>query len=320
MMNTEGNDVAIAIFAYNRPELFLSSIKAIRENANFTDFRYFIFIDGPKTELDLYAINEVNHISEEFILGVKGQIFRSQKNEGLKESVVKGLDFVFSKYESAIVLEDDIEVSSTFLNAMRTKLQMHCRDQKIGSITGLSPSSILSFIFRNSDYLASRHSSWGWATWADRWNVIEWDVSKYSPADSLKYKDTLSAISGDLGRMWDLMIAKKIDSWSIIFDANMARRGYKCLYSGTPLIQNLGFQSQSTHFSNQSLLSYLQRKSHLNIKPISNKYVDSSFSDLQLKWQNSRFYYTPKMLRFLMKKRILRAAHYFGHYLNWDKK
>ena len=313
MMIKEVNDVAIAIFAFNRPELFQNCIKAIRENPDFEEFKYFIFIDGPKTENDKTAINAVNQIAEEFVAGLKGQIFRSEKNKGLKESVVKGLDIVFLNNNAAIILEDDIHVSSIFLSVMRTKLQMYISDEEIGSITGLSPSGTLSFIYRNSDYLASRHSSWGWATWADRWNGIEWDVSKYSFEDLLKHQKALTAISGDLGRMWELMIAKKIDSWSIIFDGNMARRGYKCLYSGTPLIENLGFQKQSTHFSDQSLLSHLQRKNKIHIKRISNKYVKSSFSDLILKWQNSAIYYTPKMLIFLMKKRLIRVTHYFGH-------
>lgn len=313
MMNTDAKDVGIAIFAYNRPELFQNCIKAIKENQNFAEFQYYIFIDGPKTENDKTAINEVNQIAKEFVAELKGQIFRSEKNQGLKESVVKGLDIVFSNNNAAIILEDDIQVSPVFLSVMRTKLQMYFHDEKIGSITGFSPSGTLSFIYRNSDFLASRHSSWGWATWADRWNGIEWDVSKYSFEDLLKHQKALTAISSDLGRMWELLIAKKIDSWSIIFDGNMARRGYKCLYSGTPLIENLGFQSQSTHFSDQSLLAHLQRKSKININGISNKYVKSSFSDLILKWQNSAIYYTPKMLIFLMKKRLIRVAHYFGH-------
>ena len=35
-------------------------------------------------------------------------------------------------------------------------------------------------------YFCTRSSSWGWATWADRWNSVDWELENFDKYHILK--------------------------------------------------------------------------------------------------------------------------------------
>ena len=87
-----------------------------------------------------------------------------------------------------------------------------------------------------------RSSSWGWATWADRWNKVDWSINDFKVMKKNKEKIKFFEQGGnDLFKMLELQYLGKIDSWAIRWCYSQF---LNLSYSVTPkisMIQNNGF-------------------------------------------------------------------------------
>jgi GT2 family glycosyltransferase len=105
----------IILFAYNRPEHTKKTVEALQKNKLAKDSLLYIFSDGPKREDDVPKIKKVR----DYIKTIKGfkkvEIFESNKNKGLANSVISGVTKIINKYGEVIVLEDDLITSPNFL-------------------------------------------------------------------------------------------------------------------------------------------------------------------------------------------------------------
>ena len=68
------------------------------------------FIDGPKEQSeDIHKVEEVNKVAQGFKNSFTDfEIIKSGSNQGLANSILSGIDSIFLKHDSVVVLEDDI--------------------------------------------------------------------------------------------------------------------------------------------------------------------------------------------------------------------
>ena len=106
-------------------------------------------------------------------------------NYGLKKNILEGINCVFKKYDKIIILEDDLEISKQFLEIINKLLFKYEKSENIYSIAGYSfPKDLVQKANINKKFfLAKRPSSWGWATWRNRWK---------------KYNENLKDIKGKI--------------------------------------------------------------------------------------------------------------------------
>lgn len=239
----------IIIFCYRRniDDLISSLIK--NEESSNSDL--FIFSDGFKSENDKKEVIKLRE-SLKKIQGFKSvQIFEASKNKGLANSVIDGISNIINRFGYAIILEDDLVVSPYFLDFMNRSLRFYNNNKKIWSISGYSPKIPYLKNYEKDVYLSLRSSSWGWATWLDRWNKVDWSISDFEVLKKDGNKIQKFELAGnDMFKMLELQHLGKIDSWAI-------RWGYSqfvnSAYSVTPKIsmtQNNGFQDNyGTHNS-----------------------------------------------------------------------
>jgi hypothetical protein len=71
---------------------------------------YYFFVDGPKEEQDLAKIENVLTVIDSFLY-VKKNIVVREKNLGLSKNIICGLNYIFKKNLTAIILEDDLEIN-----------------------------------------------------------------------------------------------------------------------------------------------------------------------------------------------------------------
>ena len=81
-----------------------------------------------------------------------------ESNLGLANSLISGINEVFTKSTTAIILEDDIVVTKYFLNYMNKSLIEFKSNNNIFSITGYS---FKNKINSNDVYVFNRFMSWG---------------------------------------------------------------------------------------------------------------------------------------------------------------
>ncbi len=238
----------IILFVYNRPEHTKKTVSALKSNHLASESLLFIFSDGNKNEKDKKAVEEVrNYIST--ITGFKEiKIILRDKNLGLADSIISGVTEVITEYGKAIVLEDDIVTSPYFLEFMNEALDFYKDDKRIYSISGYNFPIKIPTSYQYKIYILPRPSSWGWATWKDRWEEVDWEVSDYE--DFIKDKEqTLKFNLGgdDLTRMLKNQIAGKINSWAIRWAFAHYKSNAFCLFPIYSFAKNIGADRSGVH-------------------------------------------------------------------------
>lgn len=134
----------IALFVYNRPDQTEKILNNLSKNIEINKSILNIICDHPKdlNQDDNLKNKEVLKIINKFNKCKELNIIKRQKNYGLHNNIVKGLNFLFKKSNSLIVLEDDLILDKFFLNFMNNSLNKLKIYKSVGSICGYIPSNI----------------------------------------------------------------------------------------------------------------------------------------------------------------------------------
>ena len=241
----------IILFGFNRPDVFESTLTSLKNNPLADESDLYIFIDGPRCNNDIEKINQVRQIAER-VDGFKAkQIIISEKNKGLAKSIISGTTEIINKYGRAIVLEDDLYLSPSFLTFMNTMLDAYEKDERVFQISGFGTKVKIPIGYKCEYYLNTRAQSWSWATWRDRWNSVDWEVKNYEAfkKDFNKQKQLLKSGS-DLVEAIRAYKEKRADIWFICFMYNMFCQGKYSINPIRSLVRNDGFRPDSTHTKN----------------------------------------------------------------------
>jgi len=236
----------IVIFTYRRIPIKL--IESLRCNKISKYSILYIFSDGYKNETDKEDVLKVR----KFIKNVDGfketNVVERKRNYGLSSNIINGVITIIRKFGKIIVLEDDLVVSEDFLEYMNEALSFYKNDKKVWSISGYSPPLKCLKSYNKDVFLAPRVNSWGWATWKDRWENVDWDIKDWN--NFKKSKDCIRRFNlggNDLYKMLELQMLGKIDSWAIRWCYNQYKYGAYTLYPKYSKVKNIGFDSLGTH-------------------------------------------------------------------------
>ena len=231
----------IAIFCYRRSIEEL--LKYLEKNKEFIDSPLYIFCDGSKSVHDYADVTAVRGEVEKIESKTNVFVEFSDKNKGLARSIVDGVEFVLKKHEKIIVLEDDLIVSESFLKFMNDSLDFYKNNKKIWSISGYTPPMKLLENYNKFVFLSPRASSWGWATWLDRWEMVDWEASRFTELKNSPSMINDFNIGGDdMFLMLELQMLGKIDSWAIRWCFSQFLNNAYAVVPKTSLISNRGFR------------------------------------------------------------------------------
>lgn len=246
------NELApICLFTYNRPDKTKQTIEALKNNFLAAESELFIFSDGPKDEFDKLKIIDVRRYLESITGFKKITLIKSQDNKGLANSIISGVSEIIQRYGKVIVLEDDLITSPNFLDFMNQGLSFYKNDRKIHSISGYTMDLPSLKNYPKDYYLSYRASSWGWATWLDRWENVDWNASEYS---SFKFKVGMQIKfmrgGSDMPRMLKRKINNKNDSWAILWCFDQFIKNQYAIFPTKSKIKNIGYGDAATHTKN----------------------------------------------------------------------
>jgi glycosyltransferase involved in cell wall biosynthesis len=223
----------IVLFAYNRPNHLMQTISALEKNYLASESDLHIFSDNGD---DVYETRRLIKWVEA-TNGFKSVTTHFRKEHlGLRVSVMSGVSQVLLEHDKIIVVEDDLITSRTFLTYMNDCLDYFEPDNNIGSITGYNAVKLPDG-YDKDIYLSPRPGSWGWATWADRWN--DFLVSTYTA--TIRDKKHFNIGGDDLYGMLKRARRSHIDSWAIEWAFHHYRSGLYCVYPRESKVQNIGF-------------------------------------------------------------------------------
>jgi hypothetical protein len=238
----------VCLFTYNRLEETKKTIAALKNNFLALETNVFIFSDAPKSNSATDAVTEVRS----YIKSVNGfkniTIIERDGNLGLAKSIVMGVTQVINDFGSVIVLEDDLLTSQNFLNFMNDSLIQYKESESIWSISGFSFPIKYPEGYAFDNAFGVRASSWGWATWADRWQKIDWDVSDYKVFLKDREAQVKFNVGGsDLCKMLNDQMVGKINSWAIRFCYAQFKNKAFDIYPKISKVQNIGFSETATN-------------------------------------------------------------------------
>lgn len=167
----------VVLFAFNRAEALKESLASLEKNpgAEMTDL--FVFIDGPRDEAEREKVDKVADVVNGSWAFRTVTVSQSPVNRGLGPSIIRGVSEVIEKFGRAIVVEDDLVVTRDFLHWMNYGLEKYETVGKVFSVCGYTNKVSVPAGYQYDGYFAPRSSSWGWATWKDRWESVDWDPS-----------------------------------------------------------------------------------------------------------------------------------------------
>jgi hypothetical protein len=236
----------IVLFTYNRLDTLKLTIESLQKNylANKSDL--IIFSDCNKNNFDKLEVQNVRTYLK-LIDGFKSvTVHESPINKGLANSIIGGITTVFETYDKVIVLEDDLVCSPNFLNFMNDSLNFYEDNPQIFSITGFSIPIKTNSVF--DEYFTQRSSSWGWATWKDRWGIIDWEVIDYNSFKKNKVQRTeFNKMGSDMASMLDRQMIGKINSWAIRWCYHQFKNKLYSVHPVESKIINIGFSSEASN-------------------------------------------------------------------------
>jgi len=241
----------IALFTYKRLDTLKKTVAALKNNTLALKSDLIIFSDGAKTEYDKPVVESVRNYLRT-INGFKSvTINESPVNKGLATSIITGVSEVIAKYKKVIVLEDDLVTSANFLEFMNESLSNYNNEKKVFSISGFSFD--LNLKLNEDVYFLNRGWSWGWATWIDRWELLDWEVKDFNQfAKNKNRRKQFSEGGSDLNSMLNKQMNGHLDSWAIRWFYNQFKVNGITLYPVKSKINNVGFGEDATHTKGSS--------------------------------------------------------------------
>lgn len=247
--------VPVVLFAFNRPEALRRTIQALAANELAAQTPLFIRLDGPRNEADAQKIAAVREVALEARGFLSVDVARADKNQGLARSVISGVDRVLDSSDAVIVLEDDLAVHPGFLTFMNAGLERYKEVPEVFSVCGYTSEVRIPSDYGDDAYFCPRSASWGWATWRDRWQSVDWNPT---PASLQKNAFAFNRWGGsDCATMLRRWMEGKNSSWAIRFCYSQFLQGKVSLFPTESLVDpSAGFDGEGTHCQSYNRFRY----------------------------------------------------------------
>ncbi len=238
----------VVIFAFNRIETLKACVASLLDNSEACRSDLIVFVDGPREDRqgEVAKVETVRQFVKK-ISGFKSLTpYFSDINKGLGPSVIEGVTKVIGQYGKVIVVEDDLIVGRNFLSFTNQGLDFYEQIDKVFSICGYTNRIKLPSDYDYDTYFCTRSSSWGWATWADRWSSCDWQLKDW---DSVKKNvKTFNKWGGsDCFGMLKAWHEGRNQSWAIRFGYNQFIQDKLSLFPIVSHVQNNGFDGEGAN-------------------------------------------------------------------------
>lgn len=234
----------------------------------------------------------------------------SDENLGCRARIASGLDEVFNREESAIIIEDDIFPHDTFFEYCQTLLEWYKDDLRIGMLTGcnLCPE----YDTKESYIFSKIPEIWGWATWRRVWKMYRGELMQ----EELEQLKRSGYLKNYWGRWYGNTVFKglkdvqlgRMSAWSYHFLYVLAANNQLCIAPGKNLISNIGFgRADATNTSGRGRYVFPEGELELPIKKRADCSIDYNYDSCYI-----NNYHKENPVQFMYTFIV-------GHYLDWKK-
>lgn len=237
----------VVVFAYRRPAHLRNTLESLMRCEGIARSPLVIYGDGPRCTEEMVAVEETRTVARAMLRdGAEYHFYET--NQGLARSVIEGVTDVVSRYGRAIVVEDDLELSTSFLTFMNHALDRYANDERVFQVSGYmfdvpilkdTPSALfLPFTV-----------SWGWATWARAWDQFDPQATGWEALCTNKVLRRRFNLDGtyDYASMLLRQMEGLRDSWAVRWYWTVFKANGLVLFPPVSLVSNTGFDGSGTH-------------------------------------------------------------------------
>lgn len=247
----------IILFAFNRLEAVRRMVESLLQNTEAADSDLYVFVDGPRDHVptDRDKVGAV----QEYVKTIQG--FKqvtctfAERNKGLGASVIAGVSQVIKQYGRAIVVEDDLYCGKNFLAYMNQGLERYADNKEVFSVCGYTNKVTRPEGYSYDAYACVRSSSWGWGTWSDRWESVDWTLENWSECKAHAKDFNRWGGSDCFGMLRDWHEGKN-QSWAIRFCYSQFVQGKVAIFPMVSKVANEGFDGQGTNCKGWNRFKY----------------------------------------------------------------
>ncbi|WP_069659634.1 glycosyltransferase family 2 protein [Arcticibacter eurypsychrophilus] len=239
------NFAPIALFVYNRPDHARRTITFLQKNFLADESRLFIFSDGARDgdEENVKAVRDL-------IKSVDGfksvEVINRDKNFGLANSVIDGVNRLTHQYGKVIVFEDDVITSPYTIQYFNEGLTKYQGVEQVMHITAfMYPLKVNNL---PETFLLRIASSQAWATWDRAWKKFEPNIdtiiSKFDASSKYQFQ-----LEGSMNFWKHVMEFKhgRNNSWAIRWYSSVFLNKGLSLNPAVSLIENIGHDGTGVH-------------------------------------------------------------------------
>ena len=248
------NLAPIIVFCYNRPEHLERTLDALSRNELANQSTLYIYCDGPKdgvSEEMRQKIADVRQVARKRQWCKEVHVVEAEMNKGLANSIISGVTDVVNQFGRVIVLEDDLITSPYFLKYMNNSLDLYESYHSVFSISAYNfpPTKLqLPDDYCYDNYVCLRSCSWGWATWKDRWNKVDWSMDAFDQCkQNPNMLRALNRLGEDFAPMMQMQEDGLIDSWAMRFGFAHFVHHAIALWPCRSYVTNTGFDGSGVH-------------------------------------------------------------------------
>lgn len=245
------NYAAVIVFGYSRKEKLEKCLEYLEKNSGIEKMDLHIFSDGAKGVKDIELVNDVRIYLDTYSKKSNFKtvnIYKSEKNKGLATSIIEGVSQIIDKYGKAIIVEDDLLTSDDFLQYMNDALEYYEDKKEYGSISGYTYPLKELENYNKDIYVTRKGECWGWGTWKDRWEKVDWNISTFSEyMNNSEMRKEFDRIEYGLDNMLIQQMNSKIDSWAVRWCYHLFRNNLLTVYPKKSRTTNIGFDGTGIH-------------------------------------------------------------------------
>jgi hypothetical protein len=257
--------VVIVIFVYNRLSHTQRVLEALRANVGIEESELFVFCDGARDNSTIESVSEVRKIIRAIDWVKSKRVFESEENKGIERSVIDGLNLVFSIYDKAIILEDDIVCSKGFLSFMNQALDCYEHESNVAGISGYAFSNPIEM---PDSYFLPLGSGWGWGTWKRVWERTIFDGSLLQKKIKEVGEEKFNFGHYPYSDLLKPQEAGKLIPWDVCFYASYFLEGGVFLFPKNSLVENIGFDGSGTHSDAPESIRVVKLSDSVKFEPI----------------------------------------------------
>lgn len=241
----------IAVFAFNRVGNLKRTLEALAANELARQSHVTIFCDGPRDEAERAKTDAVRAVAADATGFASLQVVKREQNMGCGPAIIAGLREMFARHEALIVIEDDIVLAHNALQWFNMCLEKYWDTPEVLAIAAWSyPERFMPFPhdYSYDAYFLPRFQCWGWASWRDRIEGVDWLVSDSEEFFTSSEQMTAFAQAGEdlVPTLW-AQVTKKINTWDIQVAYSGFKRGMLTLAPRYSYSTNIGTQGEGTH-------------------------------------------------------------------------